>query len=70
MAGQIRLAPTHVCPRCGDWWDVEADGHERWKVSVHENEGSLTGKVWWEEAKVPVCPADTCDLDFFNIILT
>jgi hypothetical protein len=69
MAGQETLGPTHVCPRCGEWWDVEREARERWLVSVHDNEAPLISKVWAEEASQPVCPVDTCVLDTFNIML-
>ena len=70
MMGQTKLGPTHVCPKCGEWWDVEPNGHDSWLVSAHDNEHTLAVKVWWEEARVPVCPEDTCDLTLFNIALT
>jgi hypothetical protein len=67
MTGQSKLGPTHVCPRCGEWWDVEQEAHENWLVANLENEAPLVSKVWAEEACEPVCPMDTCVLCSFNI---
>lgn len=70
MAGQTTLGPSHVCPRCGEWWDVEQDKHGTWFVAVHDNESPLSAKVWAEEADEPVCPEDSCSLDTFKIEFT
>jgi hypothetical protein len=69
MTGQEKTGPTHVCPRCGEWWDVEQEAGEKWLVAAHDKEATLTSKVWAEEAREPVCPAVTCVLDTFNIAL-
>ncbi len=60
--------PTHVCPQCGEWWDVEDGGCDTWFVSAHDNENSLTAKVWTEAASIPVCPLDATSLHGFNIV--
>ena len=60
--------PSHICPSCGEWWDVERVGHDTWFVSLHGNELNLSAQVWTEAANAPVCPLDTAALDRFNII--
>ncbi len=64
----VRHMPTHVCPHCGEWWDVENGGHDTWFVSPHDTENGLATKVWTEAARVPICPLDTATLDDFKIV--
>ncbi len=64
----VNHAPTHVCPRCGEWWDVETGGYDTWLISRRDNEGGLAATVWTESARVPVCPLDTTTLDEFRIV--
>ncbi len=61
--------PTHVCPKCGEWWDVECCGFEQWTVSAHDNEARLAVMVWSEYANQPICPDDTAALIQFSINL-
>ena len=65
---QAHPGPSHVCPCCGEWWDVENGGHDTWFVSIHETQACLSAQVWTEAASIPVCPLDTATLDRFNII--
>ncbi len=37
-------------------------------VSSHDDESSLTAKVWTEAASTPVCPLDAMTLHGFNIV--
>ncbi len=59
--------PTHVCPRCGEWWDVEGGGVDTWYVAAHDTEVDLSSKVWTEAASAPVCPDDSETLSRFCI---
>ncbi len=60
--------PTHVCPRCGEWWDVLSGEYNTWLVSAHDNEETCLSKVWTEAASEPICPLDTETLRLFAII--
>jgi hypothetical protein len=69
--GQYELSghgPTHVCPRCGEWWDVEGGGMDLWYVAIHDNEEAVSSQVWTETAIAPVCPEDQATLSSFCII--
>ncbi len=68
MAGEYGNVPTHVCPRCGEWWDVEDGGCDTWFVTAHDNDSSLSAKVWAEAATIPVCPMDAATLKRFDIM--
>lgn len=58
-----RRLPTHVCPRCGEWYDVTYDPNERlFYVEVHDPEGILMSKIWSETTSEPVCPSDAVTL--------
>ncbi len=62
--------PSHACPRCGEWFDVENDGHETWVVSPYDSEDDLSATVWTEAARDPLCPFDSTTLDDFKIQVT
>ncbi len=64
---RVKIGPTHVCPRCGEWWDVETGGYDTWFVSTFGEDGNLASKVWTEAARTPICPLDTATLDEFRI---
>ncbi len=64
---QVHAGPTHVCPRCGEWWDVENAGYDTWFITAHDNDGGLSASVWTEAARMPICPLDTTTLDQFRI---
>ncbi len=71
MTGQPRPFgnnPTHVCPNCGEWFDVENGGCDTWFVSAHDNESGLSAHVWAEAASTPVCPLDATTLHRFDIV--
>ncbi len=59
--------PSHACPRCGEWFEVEREGREIWLVSPYDNEGGLAAIVWTEAAGRPLCPLDAEMLDEFMI---
>ncbi len=65
---RLGKAPTHVCPRCGEWWDVERAGSDEWFVTAHDNENGLMAKVWTEASDLPVCPVDAASLHDFCIV--
>ena len=51
--------PTHVCPKCGEWWDVYRDGNGNFIVNWHyaRTENDLN---WMESTEKPFCPTPTC----------
>ncbi len=59
--------PSHACPHCGEWFDVEGDGRQTWLVSQYGNDEELTATVWTEAADKPLCPLDAAELDEFKI---
>ncbi len=65
---QVKTAPTHVCPHCGEWWDVVRDTFDIWVVTAYANDPELKSKVWTEAARAPVCPVDTRWLKEFKIV--
>ncbi len=69
MSQEIRQTqgPTHACPVCGEWFDVEHEGRDTWFVSPYENEAGLGASVWTEAANTPVCPFDSSRLETLAI---
>ncbi len=65
---EMNHGPTHVCPNCGEWFDVEPGGHDTWFVTECENESALAAHTWAEAAQRPVCPLDTTALKIFEIV--
>ena len=63
----LKHGPTHVCPRCGEWWDVEGGEKDTWYVVAHDNEDLASCKVWTETAATPICPDDQAKLSRFCI---
>ncbi len=59
--------PSHACPRCGEWFEVESEGHDTWFVSPYDNEGGLSAAIWTEATHDPLCPFDAATLDLFAI---
>ncbi len=64
---KLRQGPTHACPDCGEWFEVEQASRGVWMVSNCDNEGSLAVQVWTEAAHAPVCPFDAATLEDFLI---
>ncbi len=62
------LLPTHVCPRCGEWWDVEQGGRDLWFVSAYARDVTVCSTTWTEACCDPICPLDTTTLHCFSII--
>lgn len=67
QASDDHKLPSHICPQCGEWWDVESGGCDTWFVEPHDNDGRLIAKVWTEASQEPVCPLDAFTLKCFCI---
>ncbi len=59
--------PSHACPSCGEWFEVENGGRDRWFVSPYDNESGLEATVWTEAGSDPLCPFDATTLNDFKI---
>ncbi len=59
--------PSHACPSCGEWFDVENDGYNTWIVSPYASQDELSAAVWTEAARDPLCPFDATALIDFKI---
>ncbi len=64
---KVNVNPTHACPICGEWFEVEENGRALWSVSPCDNEGELSVQVWAEAAEMPLCPFDASTLEDFLI---
>ncbi len=45
-------SPSHVCPRCGEWWTVELIDQDAWRVLRYSDHT----RCWTELVPEPVCP--------------
>ncbi len=64
---KISLGPTHACPVCGEWFEVEEYRRNTWLVSPFNNEDDFSAQVWAEAADMPLCPYDASALERFLI---
>ncbi len=64
---KVSLHPTHACPVCGEWFEVEEHSRSNWLVSPCNNEDDLAAQVWAEAADAPLCPFDAATLEQFLI---
>ncbi len=65
---KVNSIPTHACPRCGEWFDVERQGPDQWGVTPHDNEKENAVQEWAEAATQPLCPFDAEALHEFIIV--
>lgn len=58
MRAPLGNYPTHMCPKCGEWFDVKKLSAQGWGVMNHTD-----GTLWAEAAVTPICPYDTSALE-------
>ncbi len=62
------LFPSHVCPYCGEWWDVDKSGVDTWSVVEHNGTDPIMAGAWTEVMTDPVCPLDAHGLNEWLIV--
>ncbi len=67
QANDASAVPSHICPNCGEWWDVQRDGCDTWLLATHDYDAGLTATVWRVASCVPICPIDGYSLQVFCI---